>query len=62
MSKTASQDIQTRLNELKTLLKSETENDSQPQYRALCETAAEVVTGLSKAFTDCAEKSEPAWR
>ena len=33
-----------------------------PQFRALFETAAEVLIGLGKAFADFEKKEEPAWR
>lgn len=33
-----------------------------PQFAALFETAAEVLTGLGKAFADFEGKTEPAWR
>lgn len=34
----------------------------EPQFKALCETGAEVLGGLRKAFEDYGEHSEPAWR
>ncbi|MBR9973433.1 hypothetical protein [Magnetospirillum sulfuroxidans] len=33
-----------------------------PQFAALFETSAEVLTGLCKAFADFEGKTEPAWR
>ncbi len=35
---------------------------TDPKAQALFETAAEVVTGLVKAFDDYEQKSEEAWR
>jgi len=32
-----------------------------PQFRAMFETAAEVLDGLAKAFKDYEEKKEKAW-
>jgi hypothetical protein len=34
----------------------------EPQVRAMFETAAEVLTGLKKAFSDYEQKDESAWR
>jgi hypothetical protein len=33
-----------------------------PQFKAMFETSAEVLAGLTKAFSDYEQKSEPAWR
>ena len=33
----------------------------EPRAKALFETSAEVLRGLSKAFSDYAEKNEKAW-
>ncbi len=33
-----------------------------PQFKALFETSAEVLTGLIKAFNDYERKNEAAWR
>jgi len=33
-----------------------------PRAEALFETAAEVLTGLQKAFVDFKARNEPAWR
>jgi hypothetical protein len=34
----------------------------EPQLRAMFETAAEVLGGLKKAFSDYEQKNEAAWR
>jgi hypothetical protein len=34
----------------------------EPQFRAICETAAEVLRGLDKAFDDYTRRNEAAWR
>lgn len=34
----------------------------EPQLKAMFETSAEVLGGLSKAFEDYDRKNEPAWR
>ena len=34
----------------------------EPQFKAMFETSAEVLTGLVKAFKDYEQKNEAAWR
>jgi hypothetical protein len=34
----------------------------EPQLKAMFETAAEVLGGLKKAFSDYEQKNDPAWR
>jgi hypothetical protein len=34
----------------------------EPQFRAICETGAEVLGGLDKAFDDYSRRNEAAWR
>ena len=34
----------------------------EPQFKAMFETSAEVLTGLAKAFDDYERKNEAAWR
>lgn len=43
-------------------LRSDIGRMEDPQFKALFETAAEVMIGLSKAFRDFEKKEEPAWR
>jgi hypothetical protein len=37
-------------------------NVDEPQFKAMCETSAEVLKGLIKAFRDYDAGEEPAWR
>ncbi|THD46536.1 MAG: hypothetical protein E7774_06075 [Bradyrhizobium sp.] len=54
--------MQARLNETIDHLRSDIDKVSEPQLRAMFETAAEVLTGLKKAFSDYEKKAENAWR
>jgi hypothetical protein len=54
--------MQARLNETMDHLRSDIDKVSRPQLRAMFETAAEVLTGLKKAFSDYENKNEKAWR
>ena len=54
--------IQARLKETIDHLRSDIDKVSEPQLRAMFETAAEVLTGLKKAFSDYEKKNEKAWR
>ena len=54
--------MQTRLKETIDHLRSDIDKVSEPQLRAMFETAAEVLTGLKKAFSDYEKKNEKAWR
>jgi hypothetical protein len=47
---------------MKTLFTGEAISRAEPKAQALFETAAEVLTGLVKAFDDYEKKSEEAWR
>jgi hypothetical protein len=48
--------------ELADHLRSDIEKIDEPRCKAMFETAAEVLGGLTKAFHDYESKSEPAWR
>lgn len=50
-----------RLDEVQRDLRQAIGQLDDPQGKALLEVSAEVVGGLSKAFADYQEKSEPAW-
>ncbi len=50
------------LNEIKEHLRSDIEKVDEPQLKAMFETSAEVLGGLEKAFEDCEQKNEAAWR
>jgi hypothetical protein len=54
--------MQARLKETIDHLRSDIDKVSEPQLRAMFETAAEVLTGLKKAFSDYEKKAEKAWR
>jgi hypothetical protein len=43
-------------------LREDVENFDEPQLRAMFETSAEVLGGLTKALADYEEKNEAAWR
>jgi hypothetical protein len=43
-------------------LKRDVERVEEPQFQALCETGAEVLGGLRKAFEHYAAHNESAWR
>ena len=54
--------MQGRLKEVIDHLRSDIDKVSEPQLRAMFKTAAEVLTGLKKAFSDYEKKNEKAWR
>lgn len=56
------QHVQRRLNELVGELREEIRMVDEPQFKAVCETAAEVLGGLSKAMGDYERRNEEAWR
>jgi len=56
------QKMQKRLQETMDHLREDVTKVEEPQLRAMFETAAEVLGGLKKAFSDYEQKSEPAWR
>jgi hypothetical protein len=56
------ENMQARLNETIDHLRSDIDKVSEPQLRAMFETAAEVLTGLKEAFSDYEKKAEKAWR
>jgi hypothetical protein len=51
-----------RLEEVVTHLRQDIGKVDDPQLKAMFETAAEVLTGLVKAFDDYDKKNEAAWR
>lgn len=51
-----------RLRQLIDHLREDVGKIADPKAQALCETSAEVLTGLAKAFDDYEKKSEEAWR
>ncbi|CAH1653712.1 hypothetical protein [Chelatococcus asaccharovorans] len=54
--------MQTRLQEMIDHLRSDIDKVDEPQMEAMFETAAEVLGGLKKAFSDYEQKNERAWR
>ena len=56
------QNMQRRLQETIDHLREDIAKVDEPQLKAMFETAAEVLTGLRKAFSDYEQKNEPAWR
>jgi hypothetical protein len=56
------QRMQQRLEEIVVRLCSDIETVDEPRFRAMLETSAEVIGGLAKAFRDCEQKTENAWR
>lgn len=51
-----------RLQEIITHLREDIEKVDEPQLKAMFETSAEVLGGLSKAFEDYERKNESAWQ
>ncbi len=51
-----------RFDELIEHLRSDIDTVDEPQFKAMFETAAEVLTGLKTAFRHYEEKAEPAWK
>jgi hypothetical protein len=56
------QKMQKRLKEIQDHLRADVEKVDEPQFKAMFETAAEVLGGLIKAFQDYEKKNESAWR
>lgn len=52
----------TRLTELAEHLREDVRKVDDPRFKAMFETAAEVLLGLDKAFADYEEGAEAAWR
>jgi hypothetical protein len=51
-----------RFDELIRHLRHDIDKVEEPQFKAMCETAAEVLGGLVKAFRDYERKNEAAWQ
>jgi len=56
------QHMRRRLQEDIDHLRQDVERVDEPQLKAMFETSAEVLEGLSKAFEDYERKNEAAWR
>ena len=56
------QKMQKALAEIQYHLREDIQKVNEPQLKAMFETAAEVLGGLTKAFRDYEQKNEAAWR
>ncbi|NRQ16646.1 hypothetical protein [Ensifer sesbaniae] len=56
------QRMQMRLQDTMDHLREDIGKVDEPQLKAMFETAAEVLGGLKKAFSDYEQKNEAAWR
>ena len=56
------QQIRQRLHDVASHLREDVRKVDEPQFRAMAETAAEVIFGLEKAFSDYEKHNEAAWR
>jgi hypothetical protein len=56
------QKMKQRLTETVAHLREDVDKVDEPQLKAMFETSAEVLLGLSKAFSDYERKNESAWR
>ncbi|MER9303068.1 hypothetical protein NKJ06_17055 [Mesorhizobium sp. M0293] len=56
------QKMQARLQDTIDHLREDIGKVDEPQFKAMFETAAEVLGGLKKAFSDYEQKNEAAWR
>lgn len=55
-------EIQQKISELKEMARNHGADADDPKCQALCETTAEVLGGLEKAYEHYQNKSEPAWQ
>jgi hypothetical protein len=56
------QKMKSRLQEIVTHMREDVQKVDEPQFKAMFETSAEVLVGLTKAFSDYEKKNEAAWR
>lgn len=56
------QKMQVRLQETVDHLREDITKVDEPRLKAMFETAAEVLSGLKKAFSDYEQNNEAAWR
>ena len=59
--RTHTRNLRERLAEVREHLRKDIEVVDEPQFRAMCETAAEVIGGLEKTLADYEQKNEAAW-
>jgi hypothetical protein len=56
------QKMKKALEDIQNHLREDIEKVDEPQLKAMFETSAEVIGGLTKAFSDYERKNESAWR
>jgi hypothetical protein len=56
------QNMTKQLQDIVAHLREDVKKVDEPQFKAMFETSAEVLTGLVKAFKDYEQKNEAAWR
>lgn len=56
------ENIERQLTEICDHLRKDIERVNKPQFRALCETSAEVIGALRTSFQHYTQHSEPAWQ
>ena len=56
------ENISRQLSELSDHLRQDIQRVDEPQFKALCETSAEVIGALRTSFQHYNEGSEPAWQ
>jgi hypothetical protein len=56
------EELRDKVHALRDELKTHAEETDGPKCAALCETSAEVLGGIEKAFDHYLEKSEKAWQ
>jgi hypothetical protein len=56
------QKMKARLQEIIDHLRGDIDKVDEPRLKAMFETSAEVLVGLTKAFSDYERKNENAWR
>lgn len=61
-SRVHSENIQRQLTEIVEHLRKDIERVDEPQFKALCETSAEVIGALRTSFQHYTQGSEPAWQ
>ena len=54
--------MRSRLQEMIDHLRADIDKVEEPKLKVMFETSAEVLGGLSKAFSDYEQKNESAWR
>lgn len=60
--RTHCENISRQLTEISDHLRRDIDRVDEPQFKALCETSAEVIGALRTSFQHYTRRSEPAWR